>query len=82
MLPVHRIRCPSCCISQIQITSDVGYGTVLETGWYISDDFWVLSEAAELISERNFQFLLHVFTLGNCEPFHLRGKTVIQKNIF
>jgi len=60
----------------------VGHGTAPTTGWYISDDFWVFSEAADLISERNFQFLLNIFTLCKCEPFHLQVKTVVQKSIF
>lgn len=61
----------------------MGYGTVPRTGWYISsDDFWVLSEAADLMFERNFQFSLNMFTLCYCEPFHLQVKTVVQDNIF
>lgn len=63
MLPVHRTGYPSCCISQIQIPSGTGYGTVPTTGQRISYDFQVFSEAADLTPGRNFQFLLNVFTL-------------------
>lgn len=60
----------------------MGYSTFPRTGWYISDEFQVLSEAADLISKRNFQFLLNKFTLCNCEPSHFQVKADKLKNIF
>lgn len=82
MLLVCRIRYPSCWVSQIQVTFSVGYCTFPRTWWYISNEFQILSEAADLISKMNFQLLLNKFTLCNSEPSHLRVKADKLKNIF
>lgn len=60
----------------------MGYCTFPGKGWYISDEFQVLSEAADLISKRNFHYLLNKSTLCNCEPSHFPVKADKLKNIF